>query len=83
MASTRPADSISRGRQLINALRRRFDLSAFRQEATFDACRGHQPEETAVAFGVTGGPERIFEQDRIFVEQPPLNFLRAQRPRCA
>ena len=82
-AATRPADSISRGHQLINALRRRFDLSAFWQEVAFDACRGHQPEETAVGFGVTGGPERIFEQDRIFVEQLPLNFIRAQRPRGA
>src|SRR5262245_54128393 len=82
-AATRPADLISRSQQLIDALRRHFDLNALWQEMAFDAVRGHQPEKAAVGLGVSGGSERVFEQDRIFVEQPLLNFIHTQRPRMA
>src|SRR5215510_13942231 len=82
-AATRSADAISRSQQLIYALRRRFDLNALWQEMAFDAVRGHQPEKASVGLGVSGGSERVFEQDCIFVEQPLLNFIRAQRPRMA
>src|SRR5262245_9436809 len=64
-------------------MRRRFDLNTFWQEMALDAGRGHQPDKAAVGFGVSGDSERVFEQDRVFVEQPSLNFTDAQRPRGA